>query len=110
MRHPMPQVCLTGGLQSHRVNRTLCDAGIHALILGKRQLIKAKGLALSDLHDAPRDMVRLPEWYVQVMAEVKRLDPTIQLLDAPAFFELYRQWLKQNPNAAKGLLKMREEP
>lgn len=49
-----------------------------------------------------RNILKTPSWYVQVMEEVRTLDPSIELLDAPAFFELYRMYLKQNPAAAKG--------
>lgn len=54
-----------------------------------------------------RSILKSPEWYVEVMKEVKRRDPSIELLDAPAFFELYRQWLKQNPDAAAGKIEMK---
>lgn len=52
-----------------------------------------------------RNILKDPTWYVQVVAELKRLDPKIELLDAPAFFELYRIWLKDNPDAASGKIK-----
>lgn len=51
-----------------------------------------------------RNILKTPTWYVEVMEEVKKLDPTIELLDAPTFFELYRIYLQQNPQAANGLL------
>lgn len=47
-----------------------------------------------------RNILKSPGWYVEVMKEVKRLDPSIELLDAPAFFELYRRWLRENPDHA----------
>lgn len=49
-----------------------------------------------------RDILKSPSWHVEMMDEVKRLDPTIELLDAPTFFELYRRWLRENPDAAAG--------
>lgn len=52
-----------------------------------------------------RNILKDPSWYVQVVEELKRLDPKIELLDAPSFFELYRIWLKNNPDAAKGEIK-----
>lgn len=52
-----------------------------------------------------RNILKTPSWYVQVMEEVHKLDPTIELLDAPAFFELYRMYLEQTPQAAHGDLK-----
>lgn len=52
-----------------------------------------------------RNILKDPTWYVQVVAELKMLDPKIELLDAPAFFELYRIWLKDNPDAAAGRIK-----
>lgn len=51
-----------------------------------------------------RNILKTPTWYVQVMEEVHKLDPTIELIEAPVFFELYRIWLEQNPDAAKGKL------
>jgi hypothetical protein len=39
------------------------------------------------------------------MDEIKPINPDIELLDAPTFFELYRIWLRENPEAAKGLIK-----
>ncbi|MGV8878400.1 MAG: GxGYxYP domain-containing protein [Sphingobacteriaceae bacterium] len=52
-----------------------------------------------------RNILKDPTWYVKVVAELKKLDPKIELLDAPAFFELYRIWLKDNPDAAGGRIK-----
>ena len=49
-----------------------------------------------------RNILKTPSWYVQVMEEVKKRDPSIELLDAPAFFELYRLYLQQHPDAAGG--------
>lgn len=49
-----------------------------------------------------RNILKTPSWYVRVMEEVKKRDPSIELLDAPAFFELYRLYLQQNPDAASG--------
>ncbi len=42
-----------------------------------------------------RCILKSPAWYEDVVAEAKRLDPSIELLDAPTFFELYRHWLKE---------------
>jgi hypothetical protein len=44
-----------------------------------------------------RNILKSPEWYVQVVEELKRRDPNIVLVDAPTFFELYRIFLKENP-------------
>ncbi len=44
-----------------------------------------------------RNILKSPEWYVQVVEELKRLDPDIVLVDAPVFFETYRFFLKENP-------------
>jgi hypothetical protein len=49
-----------------------------------------------------RNILKGPEWYISVMEELKRKNPKIELVDAPTFFELYRIWLKQNPEAAAG--------
>jgi hypothetical protein len=52
-----------------------------------------------------RNILKSPEWYVNVVAEIKKADPNVVLLDAPTFFELYRIWLKDNPDAGNGLIK-----
>ncbi|WP_416340501.1 hypothetical protein [Proteiniphilum sp.] len=49
-----------------------------------------------------RNILKTPGWYVEVMDELGKINPNIELLDAPTFFELYRIWLKQNPDAADG--------
>lgn len=49
-----------------------------------------------------RNILKTPSWYKEVVAEIKKLDPDIELLDAPTFFALYKEYLKQNPKAAKG--------
>ncbi|MDQ0108389.1 hypothetical protein J2T02_003522 [Chitinophaga terrae (ex Kim and Jung 2007)] len=49
-----------------------------------------------------RNILKSPAWYVSVVEELKKLDPSIELLDAPTFFELYRIYLKETPVAAAG--------
>jgi hypothetical protein len=49
-----------------------------------------------------RNILKVPSWHVRVAAEVGKLDPKAVLLDAPTFFELYRRFLKENPEAAAG--------
>lgn len=49
-----------------------------------------------------RSILKDPSWYVKVVEELKKENPKIELLDAPAFFELYRIYLKQSPKAARG--------
>ena len=43
-----------------------------------------------------RNILKTPTWYMQTVDEIKRLNPNIELLDAPTFFELYRIWLQEN--------------
>ncbi|MDR1122136.1 MAG: hypothetical protein LBM08_14675 [Dysgonamonadaceae bacterium] len=43
-----------------------------------------------------RNILKSPDWYVQVEYELKVLNPNIELVDAPTFFELYRLFLKEN--------------
>jgi hypothetical protein len=45
-----------------------------------------------------RNILKTPTWYVQTVDEIKRLNPDIELLDAPTFFELYRIWLLSTRN------------
>lgn len=51
-----------------------------------------------------RNILKTPGWYVEVMDELGKINPNIELLDAPTFFELYRIWLQQHPDAASGIL------
>ena len=46
-----------------------------------------------------RNILKRPSWYVQVNAHVKEMNPRIELLDEPSFFELYRIYLR---NQAQG--------
>jgi hypothetical protein len=46
-----------------------------------------------------RNILKSPQWYADVVAEIAKLDPDIVLLDAPTFFELYRIYLNQNKEA-----------
>jgi hypothetical protein len=49
-----------------------------------------------------RAVLKSPEWYAQVYTQVREVNPKIELLDAPSFFELYRVYLKNTPDAAEG--------
>jgi len=49
-----------------------------------------------------RAILKSPSWYAEVVARLKAEHPEIELLDAPTFFELYRTWLKEHPDAAQG--------
>jgi hypothetical protein len=49
-----------------------------------------------------RAILKSPEWYVDVYNRVRAVNPKIELLDAPTYFELYRAWLQSNPQAAAG--------
>jgi len=50
-----------------------------------------------------RNILKTPSWYVDVVEEVKMKNPNAILLDAPTFFALYKKFLLENPNAAKGI-------
>lgn len=39
-----------------------------------------------------RIILKSPTWYVEMIQEAQRLDPTIQLVDGPTFFELSRRY------------------
>ena len=43
-----------------------------------------------------RNILKQPTWYCEVMDEVKARDENIILLDAPAFFELLRIYMKEH--------------
>jgi hypothetical protein len=51
-----------------------------------------------------RNILKTPDWYVTVVDRLRAADPTIELLDGPTFFELYRIYLKGHPDAARGKL------
>ena len=40
-----------------------------------------------------RIILKSPEWYVRLIEEAKRLDPTIELVDMPTFFELMKAYI-----------------
>ncbi|MGK6352195.1 GxGYxYP domain-containing protein [Parapedobacter sp. DT-150] len=50
-----------------------------------------------------RNILKSPTWYVQVVEEVHRRNPDIELLDGATFFALYRRYLESTPDAAKGI-------
>ncbi|WP_262245894.1 GxGYxYP domain-containing protein [Parapedobacter soli] len=52
-----------------------------------------------------RSVLKSPTWYGSIVDEIKKRDPNITLVDAPTFFELYRIYLKENEDAAKGQIK-----
>lgn len=43
-----------------------------------------------------RCILKSPKWYKEVVAEAKRIEPTIELLDTPSFFESLKLWLEQS--------------
>lgn len=49
-----------------------------------------------------RAILKNAEWYEHVYTKARAADRRIELLDAPTFFELYRQYLKTTPEAAAG--------
>ena len=46
-----------------------------------------------------RCVLKSPQWYEQVVQEARRIDPSVTLLSAPEFFELYRLWLSERHDA-----------
>lgn len=53
-----------------------------------------------------RAILKSPSWYKGICDELRLRQTNIELLDAPTFFELYRIYLKQNPEAATGKINM----
>lgn len=49
-----------------------------------------------------RNVLKSPDWYAVVHEKLKAANPKIELLEAPTFFELFRIYLKTNPDAANG--------
>jgi hypothetical protein len=54
-----------------------------------------------------RAILKSPTWYKTINDELKQRDTSIELLDAPTFFELYRIYLEQDPDAAQGKIVMK---
>ena len=52
-----------------------------------------------------RNILKSPQWYADVVAEIAKLDPDIVLLDAPTFFELYRIYLNQNKEVIQQIIR-----
>ena len=52
-----------------------------------------------------RYIIKTPTWYIELMNEIMKLDPNIELLDMPSFFKLYRLWLYEKHNVASGLIR-----
>jgi hypothetical protein len=42
-----------------------------------------------------RNILKSPSWYVEVVQQMRELNPKVELLDAPTFFELYRIHLQE---------------
>ena len=53
-----------------------------------------------------RAILKSPSWYKGICDELKQRHTNIELLDAPTFFELYRIYLKQHPDATAGKITM----
>lgn len=49
-----------------------------------------------------RAILKSPEWYIKVYEGARAGNPSIELLDAPTFFELYRIYLENHSDAAAG--------
>ncbi len=49
-----------------------------------------------------RNVLKTPTWYVRVHEELARRNPNVVVLDAPTFFELYRVFLRNHPDWARG--------
>lgn len=49
-----------------------------------------------------RNILKTPTWYKNVVHEMHTLDSSIELLDVPTFFALYKKYLQENPQAANG--------
>jgi len=48
-----------------------------------------------------RAILKAPDWYQEVYAKVQAVNPKIELLDAPSFFELFRQYSRRTPTPPK---------
>ena len=48
-----------------------------------------------------RNILKTPTWYVQTYEAIRQIDPKIELLDAPTFFELYRIHLENQASSTR---------
>jgi len=48
-----------------------------------------------------RNILKTPTWYVKTHEKIKEMNPKIELLDAPTFFELYRIHLQNQDQAGR---------
>jgi hypothetical protein len=55
-----------------------------------------------------RNILKSPQWYFDVTNELAKINKDIELLETPVFFELYRIYLENNPDAANGNIKMHD--
>lgn len=53
-----------------------------------------------------RAILKSPSWYTAINEELQKRNANVEILDAPTFFELYRLYLLQNPDAAQGNINM----
>lgn len=75
--------------------------------------LKATNIVIERVNKRPipfhwfRAILKSPTWYKTINDELKQKGTNIELLDAPTFFELYRIYLEQNPDAAQGKIVMK---
>jgi hypothetical protein len=89
----VPTTMLHNGMPVLRSDWDINDANPNVAAARVVERVKAREIPFHWF----RNILKSPEWYVQVTEELKRLDPDIVLVDAPAFFELYKTFLKENP-------------
>ncbi|GAA4798833.1 GxGYxYP family putative glycoside hydrolase [Olivibacter ginsenosidimutans] len=53
-----------------------------------------------------RAILKSPTWYKEVHEQLQADNPAVTWLDGPTFFELYRIYLEQHPDAANGNINM----
>ena len=57
-----------------------------------------------------RAILKAPDWYIQAYDQARAVNPKIELLDAPTFFDLYRQYVKTTPAPAPGMMALAAAP
>lgn len=89
----MPMALLHGNMPVIRADWDINDGD--PKVAAKRLVERVNARSAIPFHWF-RNILKQPTWYCEVMDEVKVQDENIVLLDAPAFFELLRIYLKEH--------------
>lgn len=101
----IPPSLLHGNMPVMRADYDLGDSAAKAAAT-VAQRVRVRQLPFSWF----RAILKTPAWYRQVYETARSIDSDIHLLDAPTFFELYRIYLQNHPEAAAGKMPLTRPP